>query len=260
MKNIIQYLKCVFASNKYLLFAIPLIAFVLFGVGLYFLSSPVFDGIVNSSSIIKSDEALISTSRMRDINWTVVLVIVLPFFYLTIIPMNFKKSYDFILPIKTSQKLITYCFIGLIIYLYNLLIVLGLNYIVELFYKQTYWNAIIEAFDRKGHLYLTIEKNSIFYSGKNALQYFNTVGFFLMLFPFYLVASLYFKKYSFLISLALIVTFMIFGTYLGSKIWTGNSNLISNQTYLMLYKWLIIFIPAVLCYIGFYFFLKEKEV
>lgn len=101
MKPIINYLNCIFASHKYLIFSIPLFALVLYGIGLFFFSGEIWELLKNSPAKL-DDNALISISKIEFTSWTVSLVIFLPFLHLLFIPNLFYKTYDFTLPISAG--------------------------------------------------------------------------------------------------------------------------------------------------------------
>ena len=259
MKPIINYLNCIFASHKYLIFSIPLIAFVLYGIGLFFLSGEIWE-LLKNSPVKLDDNALISISNIGFMNWTVSLIILLPFLHLLFIPKLFYKTYDFTLPISAGQKLASYIIIALIITLYSSLFILFMNFSIEAILKTLYWNEIMEAFDRKGLLYTEISKYSVFYNTKWTLVFFTKLYIIFLFFPFCLFAGLYFRKYSLLISAALIVFSVILGVSLRTLIWNGYSQRITNQFFINFYDWGPLLLATILCYIGFYYFLKEKEV
>jgi len=259
MRTISLYLKCIFASHKYLLFSIPLIAVIVFMAGLYFASKPVFSSMMTESSSITND-ILINMASLDSLRWSVILVIGLPFFHFMLLPKLFYKSYDFILPISSTQKLTAYVLLALIISLYNYLIVLALNYAVEVFFRYKYWDAVIQAFDRKGFLYTTIEEDSIFFNGSLTLKMLPHLIMIFILFPIFLFSAIFFRKYSLLISAGILVIGIFTGSYIGRLLWEGYSKMISNPVYLGIHNWAPILISTLLCYIGFYYFLKEKEV
>lgn len=259
MKPIINYLNCIFASHKYLIFSIPLIALVLYGIGLFFFSREIWDLLKNSPAKL-DDNALISISNIGFMKWTVSLVIILPFLHLLFIPNLFYKTYDFTLPISAGQKLASYIIITLIIALYNSLFILLMNFSIEAILKTLYLNDILEAFDRKGLLYTEISKYSVFHNSKWTLVFFTKLYLIFLFFPFCLFAGLYFRKYSLLISAAFIVFGAIIGVTIRSLIWNGYSERITNQFYIDFYDWGPLLLATILCYIGFYYFLKEKEV
>jgi hypothetical protein len=135
-----------------------------------------------------------------------------------------------------------------------------MNFSIEAILKKLYLNDILEAFDRKGLLYTEISKYSVFHNSKWTLVFFTKLYLIFLFFPFCLFAGLYFRKYSLLISAAFIVFGAIIGVTLRSLIWNGYSERITNQFYIDFYDWGPLLLATILCYIGFYYFLKEKEV
>lgn len=259
MKTISKYLKCIFASHTYLIFSIPLIALILYIAGLYFLSKSVWGFLTMPSSMV-NDDALVGMSKLTFLSWSAGLVIFLPFLHMLFLPKVFYKTYDFILPISSLQKIISYVIISLLIFLYNFIIILILNYGVEYIFRIRYLENITAAFDRQGLLYTEIGKATIFNNGKYSFEFLKLSYLFYIIYPFGLFAALQFRKYSLIISTAIFIAIITIGIYIRGSIWEGYATPITNENYYVFYNVVPLLIATALCYIAFYYFLKEKEV
>ncbi len=259
MKTVFQYLNCIFASHRYFLISIPVIAIIIYLVGLIFASNDISTYFLLAKSEI-NDNMLINLVDSQNIRWSMALIIGLPYLHLTFISNVFFKSYDFIIPMNSLQKLISYLLIGLLILLYNFLIILGLNYLVEFYFRHQYWDEVIAALDRQGLLYTEISKYSIFYTGSFTVLSAPMALLFFLFYPYFLFAALYFRKYSLVISAAILLSGVALGVFISSNIWDGYSYHISNLSYMTFYSWVPTYVAALITYIGFYYFLKEKEV
>ena len=259
MKTVFQYLNCIFASHRYLLISIPVIAIIIYLVGLIFASNNISTYFLTAKSEI-SDNMLINLVDSQNIRWSMALIIGLPFLHLTFISNVFFKSYDFIIPMNSLQKLTSYLLLGLLILMYNFLIILGLNYMLEFYFRHQYWDEVIAALDRQGLLYTKISKYSIFYNGSFTLQSARMSLLFFLFYPYFLFAILYFRKYSLVISAAILLAGVALGIIISTSIWEGYSYNISNLSYMTFYSWVPSFTATLITYIGFYYFLKEKEV
>ncbi|MGX1639139.1 hypothetical protein [Sphingobacterium sp. NPDC055431] len=259
MKTVFQYLNCIFASHRYFLISIPVIAIIIYLVGLIFASNDISTYFLLAKSEI-NDNMLINLVDSTNIRWSFALIVGLPFIHLTFISNLFYKSYDFTIPMNSWQKLTAYLLIGLFILFYNYLIILGLNYIIEIYFRQQYWDEVIAALDRQGKLYTEISKYSIFYNGSFTIISAPMALLFFLFYPYFLFAALYFRKYSLVISAAILLSGVALGVFISSNIWEGYSYNISNLSYNTFYSWVPTFVAALITYIGFYYFLKEKEV
>ncbi len=259
MKTVSQYLNSIFASHRYLLISIPVIAIISYSICLIFVSNDISTYLLMPKSEI-DDNMLINLVDSNNIKWSFALIVGLPFIHLTFISSLFYKSYDFTIPMNSWQKLTAYLLIGLFILLYNYLIILGLNYIIEIYFRQQYWDEVIAALDRQGKLYTEISKYSIFYIGSFTIISAPMALLFFLFYPYFLFAALYFRKYSLVISAAILLTGVALGVFISSRIWDGFSYHISNLSYMTFYSWVPSFAAALITYLGFYYFLKEKEV
>lgn len=259
MKTVFQYLNCIFASHRYLLISIPVIAIITYAICMIFVSNDISTYLLLPKGEI-NDNLLIDLAYSNNIKWSFGLIVGLPFLHLTFISNLFYKSYDFTIPINSWQKLTAYLLIGIFILIFNFLIILGLNYIIEIYFRQQYWDEVIAALDRQGILYTEISKYSIFYTGSFTIQSAHMALLFFLFYPYFLFAALYFKKYSLVISAAIMLTGVALGVYISSIIWDGYSYHISNLSYMTFYSWVPSFTATFITYLGFYYFLKEKEV
>src|SRR5690606_8993791 len=148
---IILYLKCIFTTHRYLIFSIPIIAVLLYGIGLYFFSHERLLALKQASAKL-GDDQLIAISEIGFMRWTLGLLIVLPFLHLLFLPKVFYKIYDFTLPISAGNRLTSYILIALFITIYNSLLVLLMNFSIEAIFKARYMTDILEAYDHKGLL------------------------------------------------------------------------------------------------------------
>lgn len=257
MKTISQYIKCQFATNRYMIFSIPIVAIIFFLLGIITtdLGNYIF---VDKSQL--SSSMILGLRDIKHLSWSLILIIVAPFLHLMFIAGVFRKTYDFIIPINSGQKMISYIIIAALISIYNYLIILGLNYIVEFYFRQNYLEQVIQTIDENGMLNTEISKYSVFYTGSLALGYFKHLMVIFLIFPFFLYAILYFKKYSILISAGILTFAIVIGLYISTFFWEGYFTYIANQTYVSIYRWVPLLFATALGYIGLYYFLKEKEV
>lgn len=262
MRTSLLYTKSILLGNRYLSFSIPLLATIGF-VGVFLLSENEIFGLLNNtispSGAVDYDAAM-KLAKYTFYDLSLILVGVLPLIHLLFLSKLYYKSYELTLPVSPAQRYLAYLFTAAIIYVSNLLIIMLLNYLMQVYLQTRYMEVCTEAFDKLGYLYEGIRENSILNNANINYSLLKFGGFFFALLPIYLYALLYFRKYSLLKFIGIYTLAVIIGALILEKVWSGTTYYINNESYVELFPLVALLLASLACYVGFYFLLKEKEV
>lgn len=262
MKMTLHYVKNIFYSHKYLAVSLPLFAFIGY-VGLFiFTKKNVLDWIELINSLPNpSPKQILELSSISAFNDSIALVIFLPFIQLFFLGKLFYRSYEFTLPLQAWQKYVAYLLVAIVVFIINLLCIVFANYLLEWYLQKDYLSMLQQAFDDSGYIYQEIPKYNILHNSFVNKEVISLGSFvFFSILPFFLAAQLLFQKYSFIKSLLIAVGLIVLGRMFSTHMWSKHFTYINNEQYISIYQVMIIIIPALLCYIGFYYFFKDKEV
>lgn len=262
MRTSLLYTKSILLGNRYLLISIPLLAIIGF-VGIFMLSENEIFGLLDntiSSSGAVDYEAAMELAKYSFYDFSVILVVFLPLIHLLLLHKLYYKFYELTLPVSPSQRYLAYLFTAAIIYVANLLIIMLLNYLMQVYLQSRYLEVCTEAFDKMGYLYEGIRENSILNNAMINYSLLKFGWFFFALLPIYLYALLYFRKYSLLKFIGIYTVAIIIGALFLERVWSGTTYHINNESYVELFPVVAFLLASLACYVGFYFLLKEKEV
>lgn len=263
MRTTLQYLRTLYKGQQSFLYAVPLLCLIVWLAGVFFLSMGMLDVITNYNSYksaVGESNLLLALDGQQFFEWSNPLILILPFIHLTFIATNFYKSYDFTLPISAGQRLTAFIIVALVVFLYNYAIVLLLNYGVEFFFRYNFLEAMKQAYVENGLLYEPISKNSIFFNGSQTLKMFRLIIGFAIMLPFYFYGILLFKKKSLIKSVGILILLFMIGSYISNYFWNGNHYMITNSNFYFVSNYLVYLIAMLIAFVGFYYYLKEKEV
>lgn len=261
MRTSLLYVKTIFLGQKYLLISIPVFALVAF-VGLFYLTNEqtitLIDALTESSAV--NYDLAIQLSQRKFFRESFVLVFILPLIHLLFFQKLFYKPYEFTLPIGPGARYLSYMLVGLIIFLSNLLILILFNYILQVYLQTQFLSVCQEAYNKLGYLYESIPNTSILHNGNVSTELIKFGSLFILLLPVCYIVQLYFHKNSILKFTAIIATSIIVGRFYSRHVWANYNGYINNEEYIQTYPFVLITCAAILCFIGFYYLLKDKEV
>ncbi len=262
MRTSLLYVKTIFLGQKYLLISIPVFALVAF-VGLFYLTNSQTISLIDAISVApnaNNDDLAIQLSQRYFYRESLVLVFILPLIHLLFFQKLFYKPYEFTLPIGPGKRYLSYMLVGLIIFLSNLLILILLNYCLQVYLQAQFLSVCQEAYNRLGYLYESIPNNSILYNGNVSAELIKFGSLFILFLPAVYIVQVYFRKNSILKFIAIITTSIIVGRFYSRHVWANNHGYINNEAYIQTYPLVLLGSAAILCFIGFYYLLKDKEV
>lgn len=262
MRTSLLYTKTILSGNRYLLISVPLLAIIGF-FALFLLtwnhSFDLMEATISDAGIVDYNAAM-QLAGYSYFEPSIVLVFVLPLAHLLLLQKLYYRLYELTLPVSPAQRFLSYLFTAAIIYIANLLIIMLLNYLTQVYFQSRYLEVCTEAFDKLGYLYEGIRENSILNNANVNYPLMKIGLFFFVLLPLHLYALLYFRKYSLLKFIGIITVLMTIGIYFLNKVWSGHPYYINNESYVELFPIILYLLASIACYVGFYFLLKEKEV
>lgn len=261
MRTSLLYTKTILLSNRYLLISVPLLAIIGF-FGLFLLTCNrtlnVMEATISGAGIVDYHAAL-QLAKESYFDASIILVCLLPLIHLLLFQKLYYKFYELTLPVSPVQRFFAYMFTALVIYIANLLIIMLLNYLMQVYVQSRYLEVCTEAFDKLGYIYESINENGILNNSNINYPLMRFGLFFFVILPAHLYALLYFRKYSLLKFIGIITVFMIIGIYFVSKVWSRYTYYINNESYVELFPIVLCLLASIACYVGFYYLLKEKE-
>lgn len=269
MKDILLYLRVILGSHKYLWISVPVVAVIVWFLGLFLFDNTILINLSKLNDITaqaERDQLLFSLASRSKLELTILFTTLLPLVNLFFIKNLFQKDYYFSIPISIVKKFIALILLGIIIYILNFIVISLLNFGLGSYLQHNYFEELMQGYEKAGYLYYRIRDDSIFYNGLINLENLKNGYIYLIILPAYYVMILYFKKYSLLIFTTVLIIcipmFIININKIGDLFGLNQSMSykIHNDVLTGYYKLFLYLLSAVIFNFSFYMLLKDKEI